>query len=122
MDLSDALMVQLQASLECLKHRAGEGELAARMVIVSGTHRSVGSRRANIRFPPAGPVHIANAGLDKISRLLPAGSMTAMGQNCSSLVGAGNGRFGRNRTAVRMKAELLYLVVRCAAGAVGKAV
>jgi hypothetical protein len=78
-------MVQLQASLECLKHRAGEGELAERMVIVSGTHRSVGSRRANIRFPLAEPVHIANAGLDKISRLLPAGSMTAMGHGTNPL-------------------------------------
>ena len=44
-----------------------------------------------------------------------------LGQNCSSSVGAGNGRFGRNRTAVRMKAELLQLVVQCAAGAAGKA-
>ncbi len=36
----------------------------------------------------------------------------AKGQNCSSSADAGNGRFGRNRTAVRMKAELLYLVSR----------
>src|SRR3954464_9147850 len=47
-------------------------------------------------------------------------STAGLGQNCSSSAGAGNGRFGRNRTAVRMKAELLYLVIQCTAGVAGK--
>src|SRR5215211_3521748 len=84
-DLSCAFMVQLRASLDCLTHRAGEGELAAPIVTVSGTPPRCGLEESELSaFRPTETVRIAHARSAKSVDRYPAKSITAMGQKSGS--------------------------------------